>query len=475
MEVIFLRSQEIVSRSGSVVAESRVRELENSVGGDVLRPRDAQYDAARKVWNGMIDKYPSLVVYCRDRADVIAAVSFARANDVLTAVRSGGHNVAGNAVCDGGIVIDLSHMKDIRIDRASRVADVRAGLTLGELDAATQPFGLAVPIGIVSKTGVAGLTLGGGIGWLMRKYGLTCDNLLSSDIITAEGQILKACAGENQDLFWGIRGGGGNFGIATSFTFRLHSVTDVTGGMVLFPLSKAGKVLRFYREFIASAPPELTTMAALMKAVPPFPVGGLQQEPIIAVHVCHCGTPREGEKALSPLRTFCTPLHDMIRVMPHGQHQTMLDAGAPPGLLNYWKSAYLMALDDALIDMIIDHFHRVPSPLTQIHIQHMQGAVSAVGEHDTAFGNRSVLGVMNIVSKWFDPRESEENIAWTRALALALKPFSSGSYVNFMADEGREGAGSAYGTAHYKRLAALKKKYDPDNFFSLNQNIKPAH
>ncbi|UCD34748.1 MAG: FAD-binding oxidoreductase [Nitrospiraceae bacterium] len=464
----------IVNRSGSVVAEFLARELRNSIGGEVLRPHDAQYDAARKVWNGMIDKYPSLIVYCRDRADVITAVNFARANDVLAAIRSGGHNVAGNAVCDSGMVIDLSLMKGVRVLENSRAAEVQAGLVLGELDAATRSFGLAVPLGIVSRTGVAGLTLGGGIGWLMRKYGLTCDNLLSADIITAGGRKLRASADENPDLFWSVRGGGGNFGIATSFTFSLHPVDHVTGGMVLYPLDKAGKVLRFYRDFIESAPDELTTMAALMKAPPLFLIRGLQEEPMIAVHVCHCGSPREGELVLRPLRTFCTPLHHMIRVMPHYEHQSMLDAGAPPGLLNYWKSAYVTSLDDTLIDMIVDNFHRAPSPLTQIHLQHMRGAVSAVEEHETAFSNRNALCVMNIVSKWVDPRESERNIIWTRAFAEAIRPFSSGSYVNFMADEGREGTGSAYSTTHYHRLAALKKKYDPDNFFSLNQNIKPA-
>jgi FAD/FMN-containing dehydrogenase len=463
----------VVSMSGHVVEEVRVQQFQELLHGLLLRPGDREYDTARRVWNGMIDKYPSLITFCGDEGDVINAVHFARENNLLTAVRSGGHNVAGNAVCDGGLVIDLSRMKQAQVSRASRNITVQAGLTLGELDHAAQSCDMAVPVGIVSKTGLAGLTLGGGIGWLMRKYGLTCDNLISADIVTAEGGLLKASAEENQDLFWGIRGGGGNFGIATQFTFRMHPLTMVTGGIVFYPAAGAREVCSRFRDLISAAPDELTTMLAFLRPPTPFLSDYRQEAPLIAVHVCHAGSPAEGEKAVKPLLSGLSPLRDMVGRIPYLEMQSMLDSGAPPGLYNYWKSCYLTSLDDTVCGVISEHFMHAPSFLTQIHIQHMQGAVSRVGEHDTAFSHRDALCVVNIVSKWTDPADSERNIQWSRELARALEPFSSGAYVNFMGDEGQDRVRAGYSSANYKRLVELKNRYDPFNLFSLNQNIRP--
>jgi len=464
----------VINKSGDAVGEQPILSFRKSLSGEMVRPGDASYDTARRVWNGMIDKHPSLIVYCSDENDVITSVHFARNNNLLTAVRSGGHNVAGNAVCDNGIVIDLSRMKGTVLNEGTHTIAAQAGLTLGGLDAATQKEGMAVPVGIVSKTGMAGLTLGGGIGWLMRKYGLTCDNLLSAKVVTADGRMVMASATENQDLFWGIRGAGGNFGIVTEFTFRLHAVSQVIAGIILYPASAVKDLLCFYRDYIMKIPDELTTMLALMPAPPPFLPGPDQKAPLIAVHVCYTGDMKEGERVLAPLRAFGTPLRDAVSTMPYIEMQGMLDAGAPPGLLNYWKSSYVRSLDDGLINLIIEFFTRTPSPLTQIHIQHLQGAVSRVGENETAFSHRDSLCVINIVSKWTDASASGKNVRWTRDFADRLGSYSSGAYVNFMGEEGQDRVRVAYNPETYKRLVDLKNKFDPENFFSLNQNIKPT-
>jgi hypothetical protein len=469
-----MSAHRIINSKGLAIDESLLQRFTSALNGDLIRPGDAAYHTARRVWNGMIDKYPSMIVYCKDEYDVINSVKFARTNDLLVAVRSGGHNVAGNSVCDNGMVIDLSRMKETNIDRTSGTVAAEAGLTLGDLDTATQTHGLAVPVGIVSKTGLAGLTLGGGIGWLMRKYGLTCDNLFSAKIVTADGQILSTNAKENSELFWGIRGGGGNFGVVTEFEFRLHPVDQVIGGMIFYPATAAEGVLRFYRDYIKTIPDDLTTMLAFIPAPPPLLSGPVLKTPLVAVHVCYAGPIDTGEKILAPLRKFGQPLKDMIKIMPYIEMQCMLDAGAPPGLQNYWKSSYLSKIDDNVMKIIIEYFQRVPSPLTQIHIQHMQGAVSRMGEHDTAFSHRNALCVLNIVSKWIDAADSDINIHWTRELSDKLKPYSSGKYINFLGDEGKDAVRAAYSPENYKRLIKLKNKYDPTNFFSMNQNIKPT-
>lgn len=469
-----MKDRSVINKSGTVIDESIVGRYKAEFHGTIVRPGDPDYHTARKVWNGMIDKFPSIIAYCSDKDDVINTVNFARSNNLPAAVRSGGHNVAGNAVCNDGIVIDLSRMKKIGIDADSRTAVAQAGLTLGELDNATQAYGLAVPVGIVTKTGMAGLTLGGGIGWLVRKHGLTCDNLLSAEVVTAYGQLLTAGADENPDLFWGIRGGGGNFGIVTEFTFGLHPVKQVIGGMILYPAADAHEVVRFYRQYISHAPDELTTMLAFLPAPAPFLSRRIENIPLVAVHVCYSGPLGAGEKILQPLRSFGRPLQDMIKIIPFLEMQSMLDAGAPPGLLNYWKSSYLKNLDDDVMKKILWYFNKVPSPLTQIHIQHLQGAMGRVKEDETAFSHRSALCVLNIVSKWIDLAASEINIQWTHDLSKTLEPYAAGAYVNFMGDEGQERVKAAYSTENYNRLIQLKNRYDPSNFFSLNQNIKPG-
>ena len=468
-----MNNKPVINKSGDAVDESAVRLFGENFLGRLVRSSDADYDSARKVWNGMIDKHPGIIAYCSDKNDVIKSVNFARSHDILVSVRSGGHNVAGNAVCDNGIVIDLSRMKKIDIDVNAQTVIAQAGLTLGELDNATQAYGMAVPVGIVSKTGMAGLTLGGGIGWLVRKHGLTCDSLLSAKIVTADGQLLTASADKNPDLFWGIRGGGGNFGIVTEFTFGLYPVKQVIGGMILYPAASASDVFRFYRDLISAAPDELTTMLALLPAPAPFLSKKIQNIPLVAVHVCYSGPPDTGEKILKPLRSFGEPVQDLIDIIPFQEMQSLLDAGAPPGLLNYWKSSYLKNLNDGCIKEILLYFNKVPSPLTQIHIQHLQGAMSRVGEDETAFSHRSALCVLNIVSKWIDPADNEKNTKWTRDLSAALEPYAAGAYINFMGDEGQDRVKAAYSPKNYNRLVQLKNTYDPANFFSLNQNIRP--
>jgi len=468
-----MNNKPVINKSGNTVDETAVRRFGENFRGRLVRSGDADYDSARRVWNGMIDRHPAIIAYCSDKNDVIKSVNFARSYDILVSVRSGGHNVAGNAVCDNGIVIDLSRMKKIEVDAHAQTAIAQAGLTLGELDNATQAYGMAVPVGIVSKTGMAGLTLGGGIGWLVRKHGLTCDSLLSAEVVTADGQLRTASAVENPDLFWSIRGGGGNFGIVTEFTFRLYPVKQVIGGMILYPAAIAAEVFRFYRDFISTAPDELTTMPALMPSPAPFLSKRIQNIPLVAVHVCYSGPPDTGEKILKPLRSFGKPVLDTINSIPFQEMQSMLDAGAPPGLLNYWKSSYLKNLNDDCIKEILLYFNKVPSPLTQIHIQHLQGAMIHVREDETAFSHRSALCVLNIVSKWIDPADNEKNLKWTRDLSAALEPYAVGVYVNFMGDEGEDRVKAAYSPKNFKRLVQLKNTYDPTNFFSLNQNIRP--
>jgi FAD/FMN-containing dehydrogenase len=468
--------KKVTTSKGTSLDEKAVQEFKANLRGELIRPEDSGYDAARKVWNGMIDKHPALIVLCTGVADVISAVNFARTNKLLVAVRGGGHGVAGNAVCDGGIVIDLSRMKGMRVDPTARTARAQTGLTWGEFDRETQAFGLAITGGLVSTTGIAGFTLGGGLGWLMRKHGLTCDNLLSADIVTADGRFLTASKTENADLFWGVRGGGGNFGIATSFEYRLHPVGKVIGGLSLYPAEKAREVLHFYREYLTTVPENLTSIVFFLKAPPaPFIPENLHGAPVVGFAVCYAGSIEEGERVVRPLKEFGPPAVDLINPMPYTALQSMLDAGAPPGLQNYWKSEYLKGLSDDAIDTIVDHSARMQSPLSQVHVQHMQGAVSCVGADETPFGNRDAAYVLNIVGMWSDPKESETHTRWTREFFATMESFSTGGvYVNFLGNEGEKRVTAAYGQANYERLVALKNKYDPTNFFSLNQNIKPG-
>ncbi|HKQ18292.1 MAG TPA: FAD-binding oxidoreductase [Candidatus Eisenbacteria bacterium] len=456
--------------------DAAIADLARHFRGPLIRPPDPRYDAERRIWNGAIDRRPDLIARCTGAADVRAAVRFARERELLVAVRGGGHNVAGTAVCDGGIVIDLSPMKGMRVDPRARVAKAQPGLLWGEFDHETQSYGLATPGGIVTHTGIAGLTLGGGLGWLMRRHGLTADNLLSADVITADGSLVHASAEEHADLFWGLRGGGGNFGIVTSFEYRLHAVgPNVLAGVILHPAARAREVLKFYRDFIAKAPDELMTILALRMAPPaPFLPESIHGQPVVIVAVCCAGTVEDGERALAPLRRFGKPLVDLIRPTPYASHQAMLDAGVPHGLGYYWKSEYLRPLSDDLIETLVAHAWRVATPESYSAVFHMGGAVSREDPDGSAFEDRRAAHAMTIDGVWSDPAASEACIAWTREFWEAVRPHSTGRvYMNFLGEEGQDRVRAAYGAAKYERLRGLKRKYDPTNFFRMNQNIVP--
>jgi FAD/FMN-containing dehydrogenase len=453
--------------------EADVAELKGSVRGDVLLPNENGYDQARRVWNGMIDRRPSIIVRCGGASDVMKAVKFARKHTLTVSAKGGGHNVAGNAVCEGGMMIDLSKMKSVRVDPARSVARVEPGATWREFDLEAQAFGLATTGGLVSSTGVAGFTLGGGIGWLVRKYGLATDNLLSVDIVTAEGERVSASMDENPDLFWGVRGGGGNFGIVTSFEFQLHHVGPmILGGLVLHKAQDALALLKFHRDFLKSIPDELTTLVVFLTAPPlPFLPKEVVGTHLVAIAVCYSGQVEEGERILAPLKDFGHPVATVIHPMPYVVLQSLFDESAPAGIQNYWKSAYLADLDDGAIETMLAYGERIPSPLSAIHIHHLGGAMRRIGEDATAFSNRGGSFVLNIVSAWQDPKDDDKNTKWTRDLFQAMQKFAGSAYVNFLGEEGQERVRSAYGEAKYKKLAVLKKKYDPTNFFHLNQNI----
>jgi FAD/FMN-containing dehydrogenase len=463
---------EIVTMMGNKVSldDSVVERFGAGLRGTLLRPGGDGYDEARKVWNAMIDKKPALIAHCAGAADVVHAVDFARINGLLISVRGGGHNVSGNAVCDGGLMIDLSRMKSIHVDAERRTARAEPGVTWGEFDFETQAFGLATTGGEISTTGIAGLTLGGGVGWLMRSYGLACDNLLSVDIVTADGRLLTASATNNQDLFWGVRGGGGNFGIATSFEFRVHSVGKLLAGMVVHPLEQARDVLKFYDEFTRTCPDELGSLAAFVT----LPEG----VPAAAIVVCYNGAVDEGERVIGPLRGFGTPLADTIGPMSYKQVQRLFDEAFPPGLQNYWKSNFLNGLDERAVEIIVDRFSKTPSPHSAVAIEHYGGMMSRVGVNETAFRHRDARFNFLICAMWPDPAGEEGNFEWAREFWEAMAPYSSdGAYVNYLGRVEDEGAGrveAAYGPEKYRRLVELKDKYDPGNLFRLNQNIQPS-
>jgi FAD/FMN-containing dehydrogenase len=451
----------------TAIEDTAVDAFTASLRGELLRPSDPGYDDARKVWNGMIDKRPALIARCAGAADVMAAVNFARTNDLLVSVRGGGHNITGNAVCDGGLMIDLSRMKGVRVDPVTRTARAEAGLTWGEYNRETQAFGLASTGGVVSTTGIAGLTLGGGLGWLMGKHGLSCDNLLSAEMVTADGQWLTASAREHSDLFWGLRGGGGNFGVVTSFEYQLHPVGPVLAGMVLHPMANAKDVLRFYREYARSAPDELTAFAAFMTS----PEGA----PVVAIVVGYIGPLAEGERLVAPVRKFGPPVVDLIGPMSYVQLNTMFDAAFPyGGVQRYWKSSFLKHLGDDVLEILVDRAATMPSPMSMVGFFHVHGAASRVHPDETAFGLRDDQWDYDIISQWQDPGEADRHIRWTREFWTAVEPFATGEvYVNHLDAEEGTRIRAAYGK-NYDRLVALKNKYDPKNLFRLNQNIKPT-
>ena len=435
------------------------------LGGTVIRRGDATYDDARRLWNGMIDRSPRMIVRCGSTADVVAAVNFARDNDLVLAVRGGGHNAAGLGSCDDGLVIDLSGMRGVTVDAASRTARVQGGALWRDLDAATHPHGLATTGGLISSTGVGGLTLGGGLGWLMRQHGLACDNVVAVEIVTADGQVRRASATENPDLLWGVRGGGGNFGVVTTFEFRLHPMRTLYAGMLVFPGPRAPEVLRRYRDMAMAASDELTLFAGLMTS----PDG----HPINAIFAAYNGPTSAGEAALKPLRDM-GPVADQVGEMPYPALQTMLDDGFPSGLHVYWRSDFLESLPDDAIDMLCDRFASITSPLSALLIEQFGGAVARVPADETAFAQRDALFNMAVIARWTDPATAATHTDWAKQTSDAAKRFTSGGvYVNYLGAEGAERVRAAYG-AKYDQLVALKKKYDPTNLFRTNQNIQPG-
>jgi len=450
--------------------------LQDGFRGELIRPQDPGYEDARKVWNGSINRLPALIVRCAGVADVIAAVKFAKDNGLLVAVRGGGHSFPGLSVCDGGIVIDLGLMKGIRVDPEARMVRAQAGVLLGELDRETQAFGLAVPSGIVTHTGVSGLTLGGGINWLMRKYGLAIDQLLSVDLITAEGEFVKASASENPDLFWGVRGGGGNFGIVTEFEFRLNPVGPIMlAGPIFWLIEESPNVLRFYREWITEAPDELMTIVVHRKAPPlPFVPSELHGKLIVGVVCCYAGAVEEGEKVVKPLKEFGSPVLDLCVPKPYLAHQAMFDPSFQHGWWYYMRACDVAQLTDEVIDITVEHSLRINSPLTAFPIWQLGGAVARVDEDETAFGGRGAGHTFNITACTATAEGFEEERQWVKNFWSALEPYHTSVYVNFLMEEGEERIRQAYGANKYDRLMALKRRYDPDNLFRLNQNIKPA-
>ncbi|MBN8940882.1 MAG: FAD-binding oxidoreductase [Rhizobiales bacterium] len=435
--------------------------------GDLIWPGDAAYDAARRVWNGAVDRRPALIAYCGDAQDVVAAVALARSQRGAVAVRSGGHNVAGLSVCDDGLVIDLSRMKTITVDPVRRIARAEAGLSLGEFDAATQAHGLATTMGVNSDTGIAGLTLGGGFGKLGRKFGLTCDNLIAAEIVVADGRLIRASASEHPDLFWGLRGGGGNFGIVTAFEYALHPVGPaLLVGSVLHRYDQAHEAMRFYETFARQAPDEVSADAALFST----PSG----ERFFSVSACYVGPAALGEPVLAPLLRFGRPVESSLAALPYLQIQSKGDSLFPRGRRYYWKAQFLDAIGDGAIDALLAHFARAPSASSLLVFQQVGGAIARVGRAQSPYANRDALYDCFPLAIWDDPAADEANIEWARALWNAVRPYGTGGvYANNLGDEGDDRVRDAYGDNH-ARLVALKTRYDPSNLFRLNQNIRPS-
>jgi FAD/FMN-containing dehydrogenase len=439
--------------------------LARGVQGRLVVPADPDYDAVRAVFNGMVDRRPAVIVRCTDPADVARTIVFAREHELALSVRGGGHNVAGNAVCDGGVMLDLSVMKGLTVDPGRRTAQAGAGLTLGELDRGTQEHGLATPLGVMSGTGIAGLTLGGGLGWLNGRYGLACDNLVTADVITADGDLLRAGPDEHPDLFWALRGGSGNFGVVTSFGYRLHPVGPVLAGAISYPWPAARAVLRLHDEVVATAPDELTTAVSLGR--------GPDGDPTLVIVVCWCGEPAGGERVLAPLRAVGPPLADGVGLLPYVALQSAPDEGFPTGRLHYWKSGYLRHLTEAALDTLLEFVPRMPPGASGVGLQRLHGAAARVPVDATAFPHRADQYDLVILAQWADRTDSDRLITWARACFEALRPhLEDAVYVNNLGSEGPDRTRSAFGPNH-ARLAEVKAAYDPANVFRLNQNIAP--
>ena len=458
------------------LSPAQLDELRNGFEGEIVRPDDAGYAGACRVWNAMIDKHPAIVARCRTTADVVRAVKFARARGLALAVRGGGHNIAGNALVDDGIVIDLSAMKAVKVDPAAKRVTVEGGALLGDVDAATLAHGLAVPLGINSTTGVGGLTLGGGFGWIGRKFGMTVDSLESAEVVTAAGDVVVASEKSHGDLFWALRGGGGNFGVVTRFTFRLHPVgPEVLSGLVVHPLADGAAVLRHYREFTANMPDELSVYIVARNAPPlPFLAPEVHGKGVVVVAFAYAGDPKEGERLVAPLRAFGKPYGEAVGVQPFAAWQTAFDPLLAPGSRNYWKSHNLAKLEDGFFDALLGAVANLPSDQCEVLVCSLGGAMSRPAPGATAYAQRDAKYVMNVHGRWEDAADDARCVAWARGFFEAAAPYATGGvYVNFLTAEEADRVAAAYGP-NYARLADVKRVYDPDNLFRVNWNIQPA-
>jgi FAD/FMN-containing dehydrogenase len=441
--------------------------LEAAIGGELILPDHPHYAEARQVWNGMIDRYPAAIARCRTVDDVVAAVRFAREHGLEIAVRGGGHNAAGLAVNDDGLVIDLAEMNQVDVDPERRIARAGGGATWADFDAATQAHGLVATGGAISMTGIAGLTLGGGLGWLMRKYGLACDNLIGAQVVLADGSVVTTSETERSELLWGLRGGGGNFGVVTEFVFRLHPLEGMYAGLILHPRARATAALQHYRDQTAADPDELTAFCALLTT----PDGA----PVVAYVIAYAGDAVAGEGAVARYRAFGEPIADMVGPMPYVALQQMLDEGFAPGPHVYWRSHFLTGLPDEAIDILVAGANAAPSPLSAVLVEHAGGAVARVGQDETAFDHRDAEYNLAIIARWLDPADTDANVSWARGVWDAMQPYARGVYVNYLGvGDGAERVREAYSPAKYARLATLKREYDPENAFRRNQNIPPA-
>lgn len=458
-----------------MISQKTIHEFSKSLSQPLIMPSDSGYDEARAVWNGMVDKRPAMIANCLNADDVKKCVHFARSNDLLVSIKGGGHSVAGRAVCDDGLMIDLSQMNAVVVDPDSRTVKVESGATIGQLDKETQKFGLATPVGIVSKTGIAGLTLGGGIGYLGRKHGLTIDNLVSVELVTATGDLISASETENPDLFWALRGGGGNFGVVTSFEFKLHEVgPEIMSAQVFYPIEDAKEVLTFYREFTLTAADELAGYALVVRVPPadPFPKA-FQGKTAIAILVGYAGNLEDGKRALAPLENFGKPILRAIMPMSYLALQTSFDQGVPNGMRYYWKAHYIDDLSDEAIAVFINHARHLPGPLSVVGFEPFGGAINRVAESATAFPQRNASYVLGLWSGWTEAEDDDKNINWTRELYTKMTPFASGgAYSNYFDHDDSEKISTSFGS-NYSRLQDVKRTYDPANFFKLNQNIIP--
>ena len=457
------------------VSLQEIQEFSAQLRGSLIDSSNPSYDEARKIWNAMIDRKPGLIVRCADVADAVAAVCFARDHGLLVSVRGGGHHIAGNALCDGGLVIDFSQMKAVRVDQEAQKARIEPGATLADVDRETQAFGLAVPTGINSTTGIAGLTLGGGFGWITRKFGLTIDNLLSMDVVTADGELKRASLTENPDLFWALRGGGGNFGVVTAFEFKLHKAgPQVLSGLVVHPFENAAAVLKEYRQALKTAGDELTCWAVMRKAPPlPFLPAEWHGKEVLILAMCHCGDMETAQRETAGLRGIGKPIADVVSPHAFVDWQQALDPLLTPGARNYWKSHDFTELSDPVIEVLLGAVRNLPGPECEIFLGHVGGAAGRIAPDATAFPQRNSHFAMNVHARWREPEQDKACIEWARELFEAAKPYAAGTaYVNFMPNDETDRVESAYGQ-NYRRLAEIKRRYDPQNFFRVNQNVRP--